>query len=418
MRLRSAPLIAALVLGFATPAVARSQNVVEVTKDLLDHFLKGASAEKAEEDKVASQLADIDAKIQAYRKCKSDYEAAGAATGSRLGGFAARLAIRKKCGSTSDDDLMKDRRKITEGPEKAASDASDMKLADYRGLKDRISGWLNGDTGGFSKSSLDVLSARRAELSSTLGVSVAQAGSAGGVSMSAASGGGRMVNMPSVWTQDYAWTYIGALFAMQYSSGATMFEKEYQPGQWTTWQITDPSEPDSKQTMERAFLGMTADSSEWWHMKTTVTHEEDGKAVSDTVVLEALFKPMGDQMKQLVRMRGKLPGNAEPQELMVPQYMSMVNMGGMFPYKPTPESIEGATVGTESVSAGNKTVQAKHVRFGSGGGNIDWWLSDEVPGGWVKFTGSSANGDKTTETYVMEMTGSGTGAKSELGIKF
>lgn len=418
MRLRSAPLIAALVIGLATPTVARSQNVVEVTKDILDRFLRGASAEKSEEDKVGSQLSDIDSKIAAYRKCKADFEAAGEASGSRLGGFAAKLAIRRKCGSTSDEDLMKDRQKITEGPENAAAKESGMKLADYRGLKDRISGWLRGDTGGFSKSSLDVLSARRSELSSSLGVSVAQAGApGGGAAMGMSGGGGRMVNMPSVWSQDYAWTYIGALFAMQYSSGATMFEKEYQPGQWTTWEITDPNEPDAKQTIERSFLGKTADGGEWWHMKTTFVQKSDGKDVADTVVLEALFKPQGDQMMQLVRMRGKLPGNPDAQELMVPQWMTMVRTGGLFPNKPTPESIEGATVGTESVSAGSKTVQAKHVRYGAGRGNIDWWLSDDVPGGWVKFTGASDDRDKTA-TYVMQMTGSGTGAKSELGIKF
>ena len=418
MRLRSAPLIAALAIGLATPTLAHSQNVVDLTKDLLDRFLRGASAEKAEEGKVQSQLADIDAKIKKFRECKADFDAAGAATGSRLGGFAAKLAMRRKCGATSDDDMLKDRQKLLDGPADAAAKESGMNLADYRSLKDRITGWLQGDRGGFSKGGLDLLSARQSELSASLGVSVAQAGSASGVSAGVAGGGGRMVNMPSVWSTDYAWTYIGALFAMQYSSGATMFEKDYQPGQWTRWQITDPSEPDARQTVERAFLGKTAEGGEWWRMKTTFTQKQDGKDVADTVVLEALFKPMSDQMKQLVRMRGKLPGNAEPQELMVPQYMSMVSQGAMFPFKPTPESIDGATVGTESVNVGSGSVEAKHVRFGGGAGNLDWWLSDKVPGGWVKFTGASTDSDNKKATYVMEMTGSGDGAKSELGVKF
>lgn len=418
MRLRSAPLIAALAIGLVTPTIARSQNVVDLTKDLLDRFLRGASAEKTEEGKVESQLAELDAKIKKFRECKANYEAAGEATGSRLGGFAAKLAMRKQCGATSDDDMVKDRQKLLDGPADAAAKESGMKLADYRSLKDHITGWLQGDRGGFSKSGLDLLSSRQSELSSTLGVSVAQAGSAGGVSAGVAGRGGRMVNMPSVWSTDYAWTYIGALFAMQYASGATMFEKEYQPGQWTRWQITDPSEPDARQTVERAFLGKTADGSEWWRMKTTFTQKEDGKDVADTVVLEALFKPANDQVKQLVRMRGKLPGNPDPQELMVPQYMTMISTGSMFPYKPTPESIDGATIGTDNVTTGTGSVAAKHVRFGSGGGNLDWWLSDKVPGGWVKFTGGSTNGDNQKETYVMEMTGSGDGAKSELGVKF
>ena len=55
------------------------------------------------------------------------------------------------------------------------------------------------------------------------------------------------------------------------------------------------------------------------------------------------------------------------------------------------------------------------VRFGNGGGTLDWWLTSAAPGGWVKFTGGANGGDKK-DLYTMQMIAKGTGAKSELGI--
>jgi hypothetical protein len=93
----------------------------------------------------------------------------------------------------------------------------------------------------------------------------------------------------------------------------------------------------------------------------------------------------------------------------------MINYNAMFPTRPTKESIEGATVGDEKVDTKTGSFTAKHVRFGNGGGNLDWWLTPDVPGGWVKFTGG-ANGADKKDLYTMELAGKGTGAKSELGI--
>src|SRR5947207_14417100 len=99
---------------------------------------------------------------------------------------------------------------------------------------------------------------------------------------------------------------------------------------------------------------------------------------------------------------------------MGPPGMATVGTGGFIQSRPTQESLDGATVGTENVSVAGAPVSAKHVKFGAGGGNLEWWISDQVPGGWVKF--SITNGDKT-QGYVIEMAEKGTGAKSELGIK-
>ncbi|MDH5234144.1 MAG: hypothetical protein OEW77_04230, partial [Gemmatimonadota bacterium] len=106
-------------------------------------------------------------------------------------------------------------------------------------------------------------------------------------------------------------------------------------------------------------------------------------------------------------------GNSEPQEMLVPEQWSMWNMMGAFRAKPTAESLEGATVGMEDVKTDAGTFHARHVRFGQGGGTLEWWLDDSAVGGWVKF---AAVDDDKKPRYTMELVGKGTGAKSELGV--
>ena len=195
-----------------------------------------------------------------------------------------------------------------------------------------------------------------------------------------------------------------------YMSGATMFEVPYTPGQWTTWEIADASEPDQKLVLERALLSREADKSEWWRIKTIMASPD----ATDTITIESQFKPMDKAgiMMQVVRMRGRMPGDTEGKELIVPQQFSMLGAAA-FPFKPTPESVAGATVGTESISAGSGTFSAKHVKFGAGGGSMEWWIAADAPGGvvHVQFTGNDAD-----QKWTMQMTGSGSGAKSELGV--
>jgi hypothetical protein len=404
MRFRHLTMLTFAAFTVAAPLHAQ-KGAIDLTLDMLNRFLNGANTEKTETASVDPQVAAIDAKIKQFHECQSEFMGV-AGSGGKLG-FAARIAMRKKCGASNDEGMLKDRQKIMDGPLADAAKAAGMKADDYNNLKSRITGFLGGDRSGFSKGGLDLLASRQNDLSGALGVSIAQAGRP--------STGGRTVAMPSVWTQDYAWQYIGYLFAMEYASGASTFETAYKPGEWTRWKITDSSDSTNQQTIERAFLARMADSSEWWRYKTTATREDDGRTVVDTVVLEAQFKVENPYYKTLVRMRGKLPGNANPQELMVPQGMGTIMSAGIFGQsRPTPESVAGATVGTDNLTVSGAAVAAKHVQFGAGGGTLDWWLSDAVPGGWLKFTGSSA--DKQT-SYVMEMTEKGDGATSELGVK-
>jgi hypothetical protein len=393
-------MVSVLAVVFSSP-VAAQRGAIDLNADLLDRFLKAYDVEQTELTKVDPQLKEIDTKIAKFRDCKIAYEIAAAASGSRLAGIALSLAMRAKCGASSEDGYVRDRQKIIDGPEKAAMTAGGFaKVDDYRNMKYALIGYLHGGRSGFTKAGLDYLATRETDVSTRMGIPLYSLIAPPMAAVAA---------VPGIWTLDYAWIYIGQLFAVQYMSGATLFEKAYQPGQWTRWEIKTADDPKSKEVMERAFLGKLADGSEWWRHKSMVSSTRDGKEVVDTVILEVQFKPQGDATKQIVRMRGKLPGNAEAQEMIVPQMFTILPLTGAFQMRPTQESIDGATVGTETVGS----VQAKHVKFGMGGGTLEWWLADTSPGGWVRFivSGSGKN------VYQMDMVGQGTGATSELGIK-
>jgi hypothetical protein len=408
MRFR-ALVLTSLLAASIVPAPARAQGkLIDATVDMIDRFFTARDKEKSESKGVEPQVADLDSKINKYEQCKKDFEAAGQASGSNLGGFAARMAIRAKCGSDPDG-LRKDKLKLLNGPENAGATAGKFKLDEYRNLKDKLLGYVNGDESWFTKPGLDVLKGYRSRLASDFGVTLASQAGAG------MAGGGRGAHGPSVWTTDYAWIWISQMFTIQYLSGATMFESQYKPGEWTKWTISTEDNKEEVQQTERAFLGKTAEGAEWWRMKTITNYKDGDAAKADTVTLEALFKPEqgNESIQQLVRMRGKLPGSTEAQEMMVPQQWSMWNMNGSFQMKPTKESVEGATVGTETIKTPAGTFTAKHVRFGQGGGTMDWWLDEKAVGGWVKF---AAIGDDKQERYRMEMLAKGVGAKSELGV--
>lgn len=410
MRVQSIVAKVALLTCIAASQL-QGQKVIDLTSDLLDRFLKGADAEQVELGKSEDQLKEIDAKLKAFRECKRNFEIV-AGGGGKLG-MGARIAMRAKCGASDEDGFMKDRQKLTEGPANTGAKAAGMKTGDFTTLKERIVSYMQGDRFGFSQQGLDLLKSRESDLSRALGMPVSPLG--GLVEMVGRSAGNRGGRMSGAWTSDYAWVYIGELFALQYASGASMFEEPYKPGEWTRWSMVDTGEPDETQTMERAFLQKTAEGSEWWRMKTTSTYKDGSKIVADTVILEALYKPTSEYTKELVRVRAKLPGNAEAQELLVPAGMGMINYNSVFGTRPTKESVEGATLGSEKVTTTAGSFTAKHVRFGNGGGNLDWWLTPDVPGGWVKFTGRSDSGaDK--DVYTMELVAKGTGAKSELGV--
>jgi hypothetical protein len=214
--------------------------------------------------------------------------------------------------------------------------------------------------------------------------------------------------MPAVWTPDLTQVYMSYIWAVAFGAGSYNVEpKEYEAGEWTRWKMVNKGDEETQAYMERAFLQRTSDGKEWWRVK------EDGKTTSDTMTVEALFAA---DASQLLRMRSKMPNDKEPKEMPVTEN----TYGYTKPISLTAESIQGATVGTESVSVPAGSFSAKHVRYGGmGGGTLDWWLSNNVPGGLVKYSVTGAEEAQSSgpnrNQYVVELVGFGKGAKSELG---
>lgn len=239
-------------------------------------------------------------------------------------------------------------------------------------------------------------------------------GNAVGARMGNAAGGAVSSRMPAVWTPDYTQLYMSYLWAVAFGAGSYNVEpKEYAPGEFTKWKIVNNTGDGTDAWMERAFLAKTSDGKEWWRVKYVVNSKDGNTTKSDTINVEALFAADGSQ---LLRMRSKMPGDKEPKEMPVTEN----TYGYTKPISLTPESIQGATVGTETVSVPSGSFSAKHVRYGGmGGGTLDWWLSSSVPGGLVKYSVTSpeekdASGPNRN-AYVVELVAFGKNARSELG---
>ncbi|MFW6138351.1 MAG: hypothetical protein ACOC7U_04175, partial [Spirochaetota bacterium] len=145
-------------------------------------------------------------------------------------------------------------------------------------------------------------------------------------------------------------------------------------------------------TMEKAYLKQTEEGRQWWRVSWT---EE-----KDTWIYEALLSP---QEERLVRLRAR---DAEGNEGEVP-----VTEGTVYapPAKVSDESIEGASVGKETLTTPAGKFSTNHVVFMGGGGTVEWWLSEEVPGGVVKYL--AREGDETFWTCVLAETGDGATTK-------
>jgi len=161
------------------------------------------------------------------------------------------------------------------------------------------------------------------------------------------------------------------VFAYSFSPGGLWISRTgYQPGQYAKFRWTD-EEDGSDVLIERAYLKQEDTGNQWWRVSWT-----EGE---DAWVYEALINPSeGD----LLRLRAK---DADGNEGEVP-----VQEGTTIftePSQPSEESIEGATVGQETVTTPAGTFQTDHVQYmaATGEGNIDWWISEQVPGGVVKY---------------------------------
>lgn len=397
-----------LALLLAVAPLALGAQDIELTTDVLDRYVTAHDKEREDIAALDPQLREIDQRIRRFRECKIAFEAAGSASRSRLGGLAARAGIRARCGANNEGDIAKEKDELREAATAGAARASGFTVPQFSRLRtrlERIYGY--GDRAGLSASELEAVNARTERFASIYGGGQAIADALAGLGGGSAAAGGRPV--PGQWTPDISWMYIGQMFGMMYATGANVFDGEYEPGEWTQWTMRG-SDDDNSTTVERAFISRAEDGGEWWRYKTIYTQGNR----ADTIVIEGLFKPAGEGMQTLVRMRGRMPGDTEANELMVPEHMTTLSSLGMFGSRPTKESVDGATVGTESVTTPSGNFTAKRVRFGGAGGRQEWWLTDQVPGGWVKYQITPTDGDGS---FVMELIRHGTGARSELGVQ-
>ncbi len=191
--------------------------------------------------------------------------------------------------------------------------------------------------------------------------------------------------------------FANIMFAIGFNSGGYWVPgADLQPGQSVTFEF---AERDHTRRMERAFLTQLPDGKTWYRVKWYSVN-----AQPDTVEFEAMFSP---DHSQVLRMRGKAPGQ-QAGEIPVQQ-----NQGFSWrsPTTLTQESLDGATVGTESITTPAGTFSAKHIRYNMmGGGTYEWWMAPGVPGGVVKYIVGYGN-----NTYTQTLVAMGSNATTELG---
>jgi hypothetical protein len=158
----------------------------------------------------------------------------------------------------------------------------------------------------------------------------------------------------------------------------------YKPGEYTKFRLDARGE--DPVTMERAFLKRLEDGKEWWRV--AWTQGEEG------LVWEALLEPKSGKM---LRLRAR---DAEGQVGEVPVANDTL-------YTPaaelTKESVQAATVGSERLETPAGSFQAQHVVYSaSGRGKLEWWTSERVPGGVVKYLHEESKGRQAWVSLLSE----------------
>lgn len=171
-------------------------------------------------------------------------------------------------------------------------------------------------------------------------------------------------------------TALGLFTSFYYAGGYAWNGKAYQPGEYTQWEAVYEG---GYQLIEKAFLKREADKREWWRLRSKMTYEEGEQ---EEVIFEALFSaPDKSGIQRIVRMRAKLPGQNAGE---IPITDANKDRWVLSPAKKlSRESLDGATVGWETVKVPAGTYKARHVKYA---GNLEWWLVDTVPGGVIKFS--------------------------------
>ena len=211
------------------------------------------------------------------------------------------------------------------------------------------------------------------------------------------------------YTPQFALLYAEVILGYAFHSGMYWIDTQaYKERQWTKWRSVFEGEKEPS-TMEKAYLKQRDEGKEWWKVKFYDASSDD------VVILEGLF---AQNRSQLLRLRAKFPDQDAGE---IPVREGIVYSP---PSRLTEESLEGATVGTERITVPAGTFSVKHLQYKdiATGGRVDWYLSEKVPGGIVKY--SVTTGDVSQEKqeveglsqehYIFELVAYGSEAKSEL----
>jgi len=186
------------------------------------------------------------------------------------------------------------------------------------------------------------------------------------------------------------------VFSYSFSAGGLWIGKtDYKPGEWTRFEWK--AEDESPVTLERAFLKKLDSEKEWWRV--SWSDEED------TWIYEAL---LSKEEGSLLRLRAR---DADGNEGEVPVTGEIVYIP---PAEVTEESIKGATVGHENLKTPVGTFSTDHIVYmtATNEGKIEWWITDEVPGGVVKYLFTD---DEGKEIWTCVLKEKGTNATTILG---
>ena len=198
--------------------------------------------------------------------------------------------------------------------------------------------------------------------------------------------------------------YTSAVFATAFYHGGYAFEvKEYKPGEWTRWQTTGMEEGEE---FEKAFLKKLDDGKEWWQVIVRSVREGE----KEEVILEALFSPVEDEHRELLRMRALFPGDEEPSEIPVEKDSGWYGE----PTELTDESLAAAKKGNKKVTVPAGTFTAEHIVFKDVRGVGEWWLVSQVPGSIVKYVIKESAGEGEQDTYTAELADYGKKAATRL----
>jgi hypothetical protein len=178
--------------------------------------------------------------------------------------------------------------------------------------------------------------------------------------------GGEMLAGPMVDT------LAAPMFAYAFSAhGYWLGSDAYRPGEWTRWRVVVHAGQEQWQhELEKAYLKKEPDGKEWWRVAYV---DNDGGAV-----FEALFT---SGLAEMIRLRGRVNPEAPPMEF--PVTSSRVYQK---PKKIVGDELQRLFVRSESVTVPAGTFSCRYYVYSPTPSEIlEWWISDQVPGGIVKF---------------------------------